>query len=116
MAQKNTLFDRLALKETVKINKQLQGLNTLREELKKISSMRDKLEDMASQTGHEYAGQSGFSLWSAARLNQKIRDQLDTARNRTEHLDEEIQEIGEILLNLIDGEINQNSLQQQKDV
>ena len=46
MKRRDTIFDRLALKEKMFINQEMQNLGTLHNELKKIEHMRQKLSNM----------------------------------------------------------------------
>ena len=90
MKRRDTIFDRLALKEKLFINQQMQNLGALHSELLKIEDMRQKLSDMATDSAPKTQEQTAFSLRSSAELNYQIRDQLETASNRSDHLSEEL--------------------------
>jgi len=90
MKRRDTIFDRLALKEKMFINQEMQNLGTLHNELKKIEDMRQKLSDMAADSAPKIQEQTAFFLRSSAELNHQIRDQLETASNRSDHLTEEL--------------------------
>ena len=90
MKRRDTIFDRLALKEKMFINQEMQNLGTLHNELKKIEHMRQKLSDMAADSVPKIQEQTAFFLRSSAELNHQIRDQLETASNRSDHLTEEL--------------------------
>lgn len=90
MKRRDTIFDRLALKEKMFINQEMQNLGALHSELKKIEDMRQKLSDMAADSAPKIQEQTAFFLRSSAELNQQIRDQLETAGNRSDHLNEEL--------------------------
>ena len=90
MKRRDTIFDRLALKEKMFINQEMQNLGTLHNELKKIEHMRQKLSDMAADSAPKIQEQTAFFLRSSAELNHQIRDQLETASNRSDHLAEEL--------------------------
>ena len=90
MKRRDAIFDRLALKEKLFINQQMRNLGTLNSELRKLEDMRQKLSDMAADTEPETKEQTAFSLRSSAELNYQIRDQLETASNRSDHLTEEL--------------------------
>ena len=90
MKRRDTIFDRLALKEKLFINQQMRNLGALHSELLKIEDMRQKLSDMATDSAPKTQEQTAFSLRSSAELNYQIRDQLETASNRSDHLNEEL--------------------------
>ena len=90
MKRRDAIFDRLALKEKLFINQQMQNLGALHSELQKIEDMRRKLSDMAADSVPKSEEQTAFTLRSSAELNYQIRDQLETASNRSDHLSEEL--------------------------
>ena len=90
MKRRDAIFDRLALKEKVFINQQMRNLGALHSELQKIEEMRQKLSDMVADTVPKTEEQTAFTLRSSAELNYQIRDQLETASNRSDHLSEEL--------------------------
>ena len=93
MSRRASIFDRLALKERVAINKQMKSLGALSTEFRQIDKMREKLEEMVRDQTHSDGVQNAGSLRAAAQLNFQIRVQLDTASNRSEHLAEELRNI-----------------------
>ena len=90
MKRRDAIFDRLALKEKLFINQQMRNLGALNSELKKLEDMRQKLLDMAADSAPKTQEQTAFTLRSSAELNYQIRDQLETASNRSDHLTEEL--------------------------
>jgi hypothetical protein len=90
MKRRDTIFDRLALKEKLFINQQMRNLGALHSELQKIEGMREKLSDMVEESTPTSAEQTTFTLRSSAELNYQIRDQLETASNRSDYLTEEL--------------------------
>ncbi len=90
MKRRDTIFDRLALKEKMFINQEMQNLGALHSELKKIEDMRQKLSDMAADSAPKIQEQTVFFLRSSAELSNQIRDQLETAVNRSDHLNDEL--------------------------
>ena len=90
MKRRDAIFDRLALKEKLFINQQMRNLGALHSELQKIEDMRQKLSDMADDSAPKTEEQTAFTLRSSAELNYQIRDQLETASNRSDHLSEEL--------------------------
>ena len=90
MKRRDAIFDRLALKEKLFINQQMRNLGALNSELQKLEDMRQKLSDMATDSAPKTQEQTAFSLRSSAELNYQIRDQLETASNRSDHLTEEL--------------------------
>ena len=90
MKRRDAIFDRLALKEKVFINQQMRNLGALHSELQKIDDMRQKLSDMVADSVLKTEEQTAFTLRSSAELNYQIRDQLETASNRSDHLSEEL--------------------------
>ena len=52
--------------------------------------MRQKLSDMVADSAPKIQEQTAFTLRSSAELNYQIRDQLETASNRSDHLTEEL--------------------------
>ena len=91
MKRRDAIFDRLALKEKLFINQQIRNLGALNSELQKLTDMRQKLSDMAEESAPKIKEQTAFTLRSSAELNYQIRDQLETASNRSEHLSQELQ-------------------------
>ena len=90
MKRRDAIFDRLALKEKLFINQQMRNLGALHSELQKIENMRQKLSDMVADSVPKTEEQTAFTLRSSAELNYQIRDQLETASNRSDHLSEEL--------------------------
>ena len=90
MKRRDAIFDRLALKEKLFINQQMRNLGALNSELQKLDDMRQKLSDMAADSAPKIREQTAFTLRSSAELNYQIRDQLETASNRSDHLTEEL--------------------------
>ena len=90
MKRRDAIFDRLALKEKLFINQQMRNLGALRSELQKIEDMRQKLSDMAADSAPKSEELTAFTLRSSAELSYQIRDQLETASNRSDHLSEEL--------------------------
>ena len=90
MKRRDAIFDRLALKEKLFINQQMRNLGALNSELQKLENMRQTLTDMAAESAPKIQEQTAFALRSSAELNYQIRDQLETASNRSDHLTEEL--------------------------
>ena len=90
MKRRNSIFDRLALKEKLFINQQMRNLGPLNSEFQKLEDMRVKLSAMAAESALKPDEQTAFALRSSAELNYQIRDQLETASNRSDHLSEEL--------------------------
>tara|TARA_B100001564_G_C20329568_1_gene529531 strand:+ start:123 stop:542 length:420 start_codon:yes stop_codon:yes gene_type:complete len=86
MSRRASTFDRLALKERVQINRQLRGLGELNNEFQKIDQMRQKLDEMAREQVPNDGEQIAGTFRATAQLNHQIREQLDTANNRCDHL------------------------------
>ena len=89
MKRRDSIFDRLALKEKLFINQQMRNLGALNSEFQKLEDMRVKLSAMAAESALKPDEQTAFALRSSAELNYQIRDQLETASNRSDHLSEE---------------------------
>jgi hypothetical protein len=90
MKRRDSIFDRLALKEKLFINQQMRNLGVLNSEFQKLEDMRVKLSAMAAESAPKPDEQTAFALRSSAELNYQIRDQLETASNRSDHLSEEL--------------------------
>lgn len=90
MKRRDSIFDRLALKEKLFINQQMRNLGALNSEFQKLEDMRVKLSAMAVESAPKPNEQTAFALRSSAELNYQIRDQLETASNRSDHLSEEL--------------------------
>ena len=91
MKRRDAIFDRLALKEKLFINQQMRSLGALNSELQKLRGTREKLGDMAAELTLKTQEQTAFTLRSSAALSYQIREQLETASNRSEYLNEELQ-------------------------
>ena len=90
MKRRDAIFDRLALKEKLFINQQMRNLGALNSELKKLTDMQEKLSGMAAEVAPKIQEQTAFTLRSSAELSYQIRDQLETASNRSDHLNQEL--------------------------
>ena len=90
MKRRDSIFNRLALKEKLFINQQMRNLGVLNGEFEKLEDMRVKLSAMAAESAPKPDEQTAFALRSSAELNYQIRDQLETASNRSDHLSEEL--------------------------
>ena len=90
MKRRDSIFDRLALKEKLFINQQMRNLGALNSEFQKLEDMRVKLSAMAAESALKPDEQTAVALRSSAELNYQIRDQLETASNRSDHLSEEL--------------------------
>lgn len=90
MSRRAAIFDRLALKERVSINQQMKSLGALSNEFRQIDEMRQKLDEMAREQAPADGVQNAGSLRAAAQLNFQIRQQLETATNRSDHLAAEL--------------------------
>ena len=93
MSRRVSTFERLALKERVLINQQMKGLGTLNNECQQVDQMRRKLDEMAREQVADGGEQMAGSLRVTSQLNFQIREQLETASNRCDHLSEELQNI-----------------------
>ena len=91
MSRRASTFSRLALKEQVQINQQMRGLGALNTEFQEVDQMRQKLDEMAREQAPKYGEQIASTLRVTAQLNHQIREQLETASNRCEHLAIELQ-------------------------
>ena len=91
MSRRASTFDRLALKEQVLINRQMRGLGELNNEFQKIDQMRQKLDEMAREQVPNDGEQIAGTFRVTAQLNHQIREQLETASNRCDHLAIELQ-------------------------
>ena len=91
MSRRISTFDRLALKERVLINQQMRGLGVLNHEFQRIDEMRQKLDEMAREQVLDNGEQVMATLRVTAQLNYQIREQLETATNRCDHLAQELQ-------------------------
>ena len=90
MKRRDAIFERLALKEKLFISQQMRNLGALNSELQKLEAMRQKLIDMTADSAPKIREQTAFKLRSSAELNYQIRDQLETASNRSDHLSQEL--------------------------
>ena len=90
MKRRDAIFNRLALKEKLFINQQMRNLGVLHSEFQKLEDMRVKLSAMAAESAPKPDEQTAFALRSSAELNYQIRDQLETASNRSDHLSKEL--------------------------
>ena len=91
MSRRASTFDRLALKEQVLINRQMRGLGELSNEFQKIDQIRQTLDELAREQVPNDGEQIAGTFRVTAQLNQQIRNQLETASNRCDHLAEELQ-------------------------
>ena len=93
MKRRDVIYNRLALREKLFINQQMRSLVALNSELHKLEDMQQKLKDMAVESATKIRDQTAFTLRVSAELNHQIRDQLETANNRSDHLTEELKSL-----------------------
>ena len=93
MSGRDSTFERLALKEKMLINQQMKGLGELNAEYQQLDKMRQKLDEITKEQTPIAGEQMAGALRDKAQLNYHIRDQLETANNRCEHLAAELQEL-----------------------
>ena len=91
MNRRISTFHRLALKERVLINQQMRGLGVLNKEFQRVDDMRQKLDQMTREQVPDNGEQVMATLRVTAQLNHQIRDQLETATNRCDHITQELQ-------------------------
>jgi len=91
MSRRASTFDRLALKEQVLINRQMRGLGELNNEFQRIDQMRQTLDEMAREQVPNEGEQIAGTFRVTAQLNHQIREQLENASNRCDHLAIELQ-------------------------
>ena len=91
MSRRISTFHRLALKERVLINQQMRGLGVLNKEFQRVDDMRQKLDQMTHEQVPDNGEQVMATLRVTAQLNHQIRDQLETATNRCDHITQELQ-------------------------
>ena len=91
MSRRISTFHRLALKERVLINQQMRGLGVLNNEFQRVDDMRQKLDQMTREQVPDNGEQVMATLRVTAQLNHQIRDQLETATNRCDHITQELQ-------------------------
>jgi hypothetical protein len=91
MSRRISTFHRLALKERVLINQQMRGLGVLNKEFQRVDDMRQKLDQMTREQVPDDGEQVMATLRVTAQLNHQIRDQLETATNRCDHITQELQ-------------------------
>ena len=91
MSRRISTFHRLALKERVLINQQMRGLGVLNKEFQRADGMRQKLDQMTREQVPDNGEQVMATLRVTAQLNHQIRDQLETATNRCDHITQELQ-------------------------
>ena len=91
MSRRISTFHRLALKERVLINQQMRGLGTLNKEFQRADGMRQKLDQMTREQVPDEGEQVMATLRATAQLNHQIREQLETATNRCDHISQELQ-------------------------
>ena len=91
MSRRISTFHRLALKERVLINQQMRGLGVLNKEFQRVDDMRQKLDQMTREQVPDNGEQVMATLRVTAQLNHQIRDQLETATNRCDHITQELQ-------------------------
>ena len=91
MSRRISTFHRLALKERVLINQQMRGLGVLNKEFQRVDDMRQKLDQRTREQVPDNGEQVMATLRVTAQLNHQIRDQLETATNRCDHITQELQ-------------------------
>ncbi len=93
MTRRAKVFERLALKEKVRINRQITSLVALNKEANRVNEVCNQLEDLVQEIKlTDDAKNMGF-LKANAQMSFHVRSQLDTAKNRQEYINEELANI-----------------------
>ena len=92
-SKRASIYEKLALKDKLEINKQRQSLSLLTEELDKNRHIETQLTHLIEENLKEVNAKSGMALQSASWFSTKVRDQLEMAQNRCKHLEIEIDEM-----------------------
>ncbi len=93
MKRRATVFERLALKEKVRIQRQMSSLVALNKEANRVSDVCNQLEDIVEEIKSKDDIESAGFLRANAEMGFHVRSQLDTAKNRQDYINEELANI-----------------------
>lgn len=88
--KRRSVFELLALKEKLSIQKKSQNMNVLAQELGKTEKLRGQLDDAIEQTGDPAGEQLAGQLRSNSWYRGKMMEQREAMRNREEFLASEL--------------------------
>jgi len=89
MSKRRDLFQRLAMREKLTAMARAETIRTLDEELDKITSINEKLQQMAEETKVKLGETTMMALRSAQHYGGKINEQIKVIENRVLFLEEE---------------------------
>jgi len=97
MTRRRNLLQRLAMREKITAMVRAENIRTLDEELHKITSINEKLQQMAIETQIKTGTTSMMALRSAQHYGSKIHEQMKVIENRVKFLEEERVEEAQIM-------------------
>jgi len=97
MTRRRNLLQRLAMREKITAMARAENIRTLDEELHKITSINEKLQQMAIETQIKTGTTSMMALRSAQHYGSKIHEQMKVIENRVKFLEEERIEEAQIM-------------------
>ncbi len=83
-------FERMALKDKLLLNKKINSINLLSEELLKNQTTKVKLENLLNEGKDNISDTSGIKLHSQSWMNNRLRDELEVVSNKCDHIQDEI--------------------------
>ncbi|XDZ64948.1 hypothetical protein AB8880_08415 [Alphaproteobacteria bacterium LSUCC0684] len=97
MSKRRNLFHRLAMREKITAMARAETIRTLDDEIHKITSINEKLEQMALETKIKAGTTTMMALRSAQHYGSKIHEQMKVIENRVKFLEEERIEEAQIM-------------------
>jgi superfamily II RNA helicase len=97
MTKQRKLLNRLAIREKITAMARAETIRTLDEEINKITSINEKLEQMAIETQIKTKTTTMMALRSAQHYGGKIHEQMKVIENRVKFLEEERLEEAQIM-------------------
>ncbi len=90
MKRRAKVFERLVLKEKVRIQRQISSLVALNKEANRVSDVCNQLENIVGEIKLNDDIKSAGFLRANAEMSFHVRNQLDAAKNRQEYVNEEL--------------------------
>ena len=99
--QRKSLFERLVLKEKIAVLKRVKAMTVLEEELVRTQNLCRQLTEIADSGAVLPGLTTPLALRSANHYGMQVHEQLTTASNRTDFLEDELAERQRLLAEAI---------------
>ena len=99
MVKRNSIYERLALKQKIAMARKSEAMRTLREELERTTKIQMQLSAIVDDTAIKPGATTKMKIQSANWYSNRVHEQLATISNRNEFLNAEVSAQEEMLAN-----------------